>query len=95
MDIEGLDLNKDDVVVVKDFCNMQKYQNFTKQVKQSVGNSLVPWLEQGAEIEFLKASGGGWKKGKLYLRLEFVSDEPPQSDNPESLDALRRELNTD
>lgn len=54
------------------------------------------WVNEGVSCEILKAStGGGWQKGKLYLRFEFVSDEPPQSDNPESLDALRRELNTD
>ncbi len=54
------------------------------------------WLE-GIDCELLKTSGGGWKKGKIYLRLDIVLDEPesepePINNDPNSLDSLRTEL---
>ena len=54
------------------------------------------WLD-GIQCEVLKTSGGGWKKGKIRLRLELVLDEPeskpePVNDDPNSLDSLRTEL---
>lgn len=34
------------------------------------------WVEEGVDCYFLDASaGGGWQKGKMRLRLEFVPDE--------------------
>lgn len=33
------------------------------------------WYTEGMSCELLKASGGGWKKGKLIARLEFVFEE--------------------
>ena len=37
------------------------------------------------ECELLSASlGGGWKKGKVRIRFEFVEDEPKQPENPDS-----------
>ncbi|MBD2743679.1 KGK domain-containing protein [Coleofasciculus sp. FACHB-1120] len=87
------DLNDDDVVFVKDFHGMQKSSEFAKRFKGSIHAQYQVWFDQGAEVEFLRTSGGGWQKGKIYLRLEFVPDEA--ADNPESLDALRRQLGTD
>jgi KGK domain len=32
----------------------------------------------GVRCEVLKTTGGGWQKGKIRFRLEFIPDEPPQ-----------------
>lgn len=95
MDIEGLDLNKDDVVQLGGSgSSLQKYGGFITQLKEAIARSgIQQYFNGGLEIQFLKTTGGGWQKGKLHLRFEFVPDEP--ADNPESLDALRRQLGTD
>ncbi|MDJ0736891.1 MAG: KGK domain-containing protein [Nostocaceae cyanobacterium] len=51
--------------------------------------------KDGVECRILRASGGGWKKGKVRLSLEFIPDEPEQvPQQPESiLDDLRRLTN--
>ena len=70
--------------------------------------SLV--LDEGVDCQFLDAqAGGGWKKGKIRLRVEIVLDEPepepepepesepesePISTDPNSLDSLRAELHS-
>lgn len=46
------------------------------------------WFEQGVPCNYLKASGGGWQKGKLRLRLEFVPDEPAVAEPPEGHEHL-------
>ena len=34
-------------------------------------------LDQGVNCKILRATdGGGWQKGKIRLRLEFIPDEP-------------------
>jgi hypothetical protein len=46
-------------------------------------------LEKGALCSLLCAKqGGGWKKGKLRVRLvvEFIEDEPVQPEKPEEPD---------
>lgn len=88
MDIR--DLNDDDVVLIKD-SQLQKCRDLIKGIKNSyLGGPSREWFDKGTEVELLKTTGGGWQKGKLYLRLEIVLDEPPA--NPNSLDELRREL---
>ncbi|WP_413175397.1 KGK domain-containing protein [Anabaena azotica] len=37
---------------------------------------IVECLGNGGEAHCLLESGGGWKKGKIRLRVEFISDEP-------------------
>ncbi|MGB3208252.1 MAG: KGK domain-containing protein [Crinalium sp.] len=33
------------------------------------------WLTDGAPCRVLRASGGGWKSGKVFIRLSFAPDE--------------------
>ncbi|WP_016951684.1 KGK domain-containing protein [Anabaena sp. PCC 7108] len=64
------------------------------------GGQLVTYLvREGAACEFLSINGGGWRKGKVKLRMEFefIPDEPESVSlppvKPESpLDDLRAEL---
>jgi hypothetical protein len=51
---------------------------------------LKIWLGEGVECEILSVNGGGWQKGKVYLRMEFIPDEPPSPEpsNPEQTDAV-------
>jgi hypothetical protein len=64
---------------------------------------LTSWFSRdGMECEILRVSGGGWQKGKLRFRLEFIPDNPaafekPKPTNQESspLDDLRIELDLD
>ena len=36
------------------------------------------WIDEGMECEVLPASTGGWRKGKLRIRvqIEFIPDDP-------------------
>lgn len=93
MDIEGLDLNEDDVVLVPSGA-LQKYNAFIAELIEEIRKSGIKrYFSDGVEIQFLKTTGGGWQKGKVRFRAEFILDKP--ADNPESLDALRRQLGTD
>lgn len=53
------------------------------------------WVTSGVECEILSVVGGGWKKGKVRLCLEFI---PDQSNNAKErvvlseLDKIRNEL---
>jgi hypothetical protein len=50
------------------------------------------WFGEGLECEIVDVSrGGGWKEGKIRLRLEFVPDEPEQNPNADFLDDLRKD----
>lgn len=33
------------------------------------------WVGSGVECKILQCQGGGWKKGKVRIRLEFIPDE--------------------
>ena len=46
----------------------------------------------GAECEILQASGGGWRKGKLRFRLEFIPDDEAPGAGPLPLDELREQF---
>lgn len=75
-------LNGDDVVDMYPAFSFAKAQLCTfTQLKQGLHAFLRPvtsdWLDSGVECRILRVSGGGWQKGKLRLRLEFVPDEPP------------------
>jgi KGK domain len=39
----------------------------------------VSWVKDGIKCSALNSSTGGWKKGKVRLSIEFISDEPPQA----------------
>ncbi|MBE9119185.1 hypothetical protein IQ249_25375 [Lusitaniella coriacea LEGE 07157] len=51
-------------------------------------------FSDGVSAELLPVSGGGWQKGKLRLRLEFVPDSPPE-ENAELLLAEGEEPESD
>ena len=60
------------------------------------------WFHDGMSCQFLPTSGGGWKKGKIRITLEFIPDKPinlehqqvsqsfPPSESP--LDDLREQF---
>lgn len=52
-------------------------RQLTQWFKDRVG---LPQIEQclgdGVECELLSPRGGGWQKGKVRIRFEFVPDEP-------------------
>ncbi|MEH1802157.1 MAG: KGK domain-containing protein [Nostoc sp.] len=65
--------------------------NYDGQKQTAIG-----WVENGVPCELLSAQGGGWQKGRIRIRFEFVPDEPtplipPNSTSP--LDDLRSQLN--
>ena len=85
------ELNSDDVVSMKAEHSLLSTQTFKVDqanawLKGKVSN-LPEWLEKGMACEVLSASqGGGWKKGKIRIRFEFIEDEPQTSEPPASLD---------
>ncbi|BAZ31172.1 hypothetical protein NIES4074_36440 [Cylindrospermum sp. NIES-4074] len=42
-------------------------------------NPKVTLFANGSECNLLQANGGGWRKGKVRFRLEFIPDEPSSS----------------
>lgn len=60
----------------------------------------VAWFSpDGIACEILRVSGGGWLKGRLRFRLEFIPDDPAAFKQPKPvrqesspLDDLRSEL---
>lgn len=89
-------LNDDDVVSMNSQYSwgaggLFKFGWLKQKLKEYLGASVLQWFNDGIECEVLTASSGGWKKGKLFLRLELVLDKPePEvfdlvlSPNPES-----------
>ncbi len=52
-------------------------------------NAIEQWLNEGIDCEVLGETGGGWRKGKIRFRLEFIPETsnapvpppPPRSVN--------------
>jgi hypothetical protein len=95
---------RDDVVWMRDtgkspvnnltFLVAQLTQAFTSSIGSALRDTpditAKAWLGDGVECELVDVSaGGGWKKGKIRLRLEFVPDEPEPSADASFLDSLR------
>lgn len=57
---------------------------FKAFVERGFGSAASKWLGEGIPCETLRV-GGGWEKGRVRIRLEFVPDEP----TPEAFDAVR------
>ncbi|MBL1199127.1 MAG: hypothetical protein FWK04_08575 [Nostoc sp. GBBB01] len=87
-----MDLNNDDAVFMSDpdFQTgttfkvselKEKVRSFVNQeTKGNYISSKLRWFsEGGAKCEVLRLEGGGWQKGRLRFRLEFIPDEPVQS----------------
>ncbi len=96
---------RDDAVCMRDtgkspvnnltFLVDQLIGEFTSAIARNLRNSdsitAKAWFEDGVECEIVDVSaGGGWKKGKIRLRLEFVPDEPEPSPDAIFLDDLRK-----
>lgn len=57
-----------------------------------IKNSKI-WFKEGEECEILRAGSKGWQKGKVKINvtLEFIPDEPEQTNSP--LDDIRQQIN--
>jgi hypothetical protein len=89
--MSNFQLNDDDVVSMKSDWSVINSNLFKlgwfKNGLERLNTHLGKWLGEGVECELLSAYGGGWLKGKMHLRLEFIPDEPEPS-NPEQTDAV-------
>lgn len=64
-------------------------------------NGEYIWFSEGCKCEILRTKGGGWQKGKLRFRLEFIPDNPEAfiepaysvEKPPSPLEDLRSDLN--
>jgi len=82
---------------------IQSLNNWVSKFNEQWPNPGPMWFtERGVSCEILRTKGGGWQKGKLRFRLEFIPDNPdafldnlvPKAELS-TLDALRAELNLD
>lgn len=73
-------LDNEDVVLMPANTNLTQLELFQiKALKVALKRQLgfPGWIDEGMPCEILQTTGGGWKKGKICLRLEFIPDEPP------------------
>ncbi|MBD2418427.1 hypothetical protein H6G54_12110 [Anabaena cylindrica FACHB-243] len=104
-DENKLGLKDDDVVsvekqsIVKLGLLTQSVYNWAMNIGGKWPNPSGEWfLEKGISCEILRTKGGGWQKGRLRFKLEFIPDEPKafidETDfaNPSPLDDLRSDL---
>ncbi len=77
-----MELNKDDVVSLAPDMSFKaggtvKVDHLYAAVTSHVGAPYSNWFkETGVVCEVLKTEGGGWQKGKIRFRVEFIPDEP-------------------
>jgi len=110
--MSGFEPSSDDVVLMNASDNLMsntstykinQLKNTLREYLKAFSKSAATWLEDGVECQFLEAqAGGGWKKGKIRLRVEIVLDEPEPKSEPELepkdpdanfLDSLRADNN--
>ena len=89
---EQFPFNDDDVIsmapdITGNTGQILRIQNFRQAMRKNLNNYAHQWLDQGIECEILSTDGGGWQKGRVYLRLEFIPNTPPPS--PGTSDAVR------
>jgi hypothetical protein len=78
---------------------MNSIQIWSQKVSGDYPSPWGAWFtDKGVEIEILRTKGGGWQKGRLRFRLEFIPDDPEAfidqlSPEPSPLDDLRSDLN--
>ena len=94
---------------VNSTCRINQLKHTVKERLKGLFNAAPTWLEEGINCQFLDAqAGGGWKKGKIRLRVEIVLDEPEPEPEPEPeaipepldpdsnfLDSLRKDINSE
>ncbi len=100
--MSGFEPSSDDVVLMKASENLisgtstykiNQLKDTLQQYLRSISSAAPTWLGDGVECQFLKAQeGGGWKKGKIRLRVEIVPDEPEPSPDANFLDDLRKDI---
>jgi len=47
-------------------------------ISKCLGDIFSSWVTNGVNGQVLLESGGGWQKGKIRLRLEFIPETPPR-----------------
>jgi hypothetical protein len=100
--MNGFEPSRDDVVLLdlKDSLirgvpthSINQLLNALQEQLNALSASVPTWIEDGVECQFLKAQeGGGWKKGKIRLRVEIVPDVPEPSPDAIFLDSLRTDI---
>ncbi|MBG1259298.1 KGK domain-containing protein [Nostoc commune] len=76
-----MELNKNDVVTMDSAFSFKaggifKVGQLYTAIESYLGDTLSMWFKRkGIECEVLQVKGGGWQKGKIYLRVEFIPDE--------------------
>jgi hypothetical protein len=103
-------LSDEDVVSVEnnpliDAVKTSTIRELTEKLKSLIAcnhHSLMDkglkWTHNGVDCKILSVKGGGWQKGKIKVRFEFIPDPiptkttiPPKTISP--LDDLRSQLN--
>jgi hypothetical protein len=51
---------------------------FRDIIKRHLDPIASQWFGKGIECQVLSTNGGGWQKGRVRLRLEYIPDEPPE-----------------
>ncbi|WP_414574112.1 KGK domain-containing protein [Nostoc sp. CCY 9925] len=50
-------------------------------IKKHLGDPLCMWFHgTGIQCEVLREQGGGWQKGKIHFRLEFIPEKAKVSE---------------
>ncbi len=83
LDVDGkLGLSHEDIVSVDaGFFGMDNMLRIGQLISGVRGwalsnNKASAWFsEEGCKCEILRTQGGGWQKGKIRFRLEFIPDE--------------------
>ncbi len=97
----GIELNPSDVISTKQspfkFVNLFKVNLLLATSIEWVPAHLLKWFEEGVECQILKIEGGGWQRGKVRFYLQFIPDEPIETNSSSAvsispLEDLRRSL---
>ena len=101
-------LSSDDVVSVEQDSISSSQTSTIRELMQRLGRMIYEacdgkrtggWTENGVSCKFLSSQGGGWQKGKIRIRFEFIPDNPTAiklltpSNSTSPLDDLRSQLN--
>lgn len=85
-----MELNQNDVVTMDVAFSFKaggifKVGQLYTSIRNYLADPLCMWFQgRGIECEVLQVEGGGWQKGKIYFRLEFVPDQPKVSEQKPS-----------
>ncbi|MEH2280207.1 MAG: KGK domain-containing protein [Nostoc sp.] len=77
---------------------MQRLKSLVHRSSNLQEDKVSDWLVNGLNCKVLLAQGGGWQKGKIRIRFEFVHDKPTptkpliSTNSASPLDDLRSHL---